>query len=313
MALDKYLAEEVCIDPRDGQITRRDALRLLGLMGLGVAVADSMLDAVPAAAATKTKAKARAKKRSTTSTTKPPATTKLVPTTNTAQPAPTAAPGPSLSAEAITFPGVVGTLRGSYSGATSPLGAVLIIHENRGLTDHFKALPGRFALAVDLASRVGGTDAVADQMPAPLSSARTEDLVADMRSALDELARRAPGRKLGIIGFCFGGGMVWSLLNAGEPRLAAAAPFYGTGPADADFSRSKSAAVLSVYAELDARVNANRPTMTAALERAGLVHEVRTFPGVDHAFFNDTGARYNATQATAAYAAVLAWFGRYLR
>ena len=132
-----------------------------------------------------------------------------------------------------------------------------------------------------------------------------------MRAAIDELTKRVPGKKIGAIGFCFGGGQVWSLLAAGEPRLAAAAPFYGPGPADADFSKSK-AAVLGVYAENDSRVNASKDAMKAALDKAGLVNELRVFPGADHAFFNDTGQRYNATQAAAAWTAVQDWFGKYL-
>ncbi len=105
--------------------------------------------------------------------------------------------------------------------------------------------------------------------------------------------------------------MVWALLDAGDPRLAAAIPFYGPAPAAPDFS-GNTAAVLGVYAEQDARVNASREVAEAALTAAGLEHEIKVYPGVDHAFFNDTGARYNAEQAAAAYADVLAWLGRYL-
>jgi len=105
--------------------------------------------------------------------------------------------------------------------------------------------------------------------------------------------------------------MVWTLLAAGEPRLSAAVPFYGPLPDGADFSRSR-AAVLAIYAERDARVNASRDTATAALRAAEVTHEVVTFPDADHAFFNDTGQRYNATAASAAYQRVLDWFGRYL-
>ena len=82
--------------------------------------------------------------------------------------------------------------------------------------------------------------------------------------------------------------MVWALLDAGEPRLAAAFPFYGPAPDQPDFA-GNTAAVLAVYAELDARVNASRDTAEQALEAAGLTHEMKTYPGVDHAFFNDTG------------------------
>ena len=88
-------------------------------------------------------------------------------------------------------------------------------------------------------------------------------------------------------------------------------PFYGPGPAAPDFSDSN-AAVLGIYAGLDDRVNASRDAMAAALESAGLTHEIRTFEGVDHAFFNDTGPRYDEAAATEAYAALLDWFGQHL-
>ena len=224
----------------------------------------------------------------------------------------------AVSAGPIRFAGPAGELRASFCASVAPKGGVLIIHENRGLTKHFQDLPTRFArsgfsaLALDLASRAGGTDAVASQMPAPLAALSTTDLVADMTAGLAELVRRTPGKKLAIIGFCFGGGMVWNMINAGDSRLAAAAPFYGVGPSDADFSKSK-AAVLAIYAEQDARVNANRPAMTAALENAKLAHQILTVPGVDHAFFNDTGPRYNKTQAEAVYKTLLEWFDVHLR
>jgi carboxymethylenebutenolidase len=323
MALDDYLADEIALDHREGMLSRREALRLLGLMGVSVSASALLLDGAASAAAKTTKKRETTKNRTVakTSTTRAPTTTVAAATvTNTtaATAKQLAGTGPALATSAIRFSGVAGELRATYAAPAQPRGAVLIIHENRGLTDHFKALPGRFArdgyaaLALDLASRAGGTDAVAAQMPAPLSQASTADLVADMRSALDELVRRAPGVKLAMIGFCFGGGMVWNLLAAGEPRLAAAAPFYGTGPSDADFAKSPNTAVLAVYAEKDSRVLANRPPMEAALKAAKSTYEVRVFPGVDHAFFNDTGARYDAPQASAAYEAVLGWFGKHL-
>jgi carboxymethylenebutenolidase len=82
--------------------------------------------------------------------------------------------------------------------------------------------------------------------------------------------------------------MTWLLLASGEPRLAAAAPFYGPLPDGADFSGSLNTAVLGIYAEQDDRVNATRDAATAALERASLTHEIVTYPGAGHAFFNDT-------------------------
>lgn len=120
-------------------------------------------------------------------------------------------------------------------------------------------------------------------MPRLGSNASSERLIGDLRAGLDELARRTPGAKLAVIGFCFGGGMTWQLLDAGEPRLAAAVPFYGPAPAEPDFSGSPNAAVLGIYAERDGRVNASQDAARGALEAAGLVHEIKVFPGVDHA------------------------------
>ena len=106
--------------------------------------------------------------------------------------------------------------------------------------------------------------------------------------------------------------MTWQLVAAGEPRLSAAVPFYGPAPSDADFSGSPNVAVLGIYAENDSRVNASQDTARQALETAGLVHEIRVFPGVDHAFFNDTGARYNSDAAAEAYQTMLDWFAQHL-
>jgi carboxymethylenebutenolidase len=219
----------------------------------------------------------------------------------------------------ITFTGPRGELQGVYAAPASPRGAVLVIHENRGLTDHIRSLPPRFAadgygaLAVDLLSEEGGTASLPDEGAAiaALATAPEERLIADLRAGLDELERRQPDAKLAASGFCFGGGMVWRLLDAGEPRVAAATPFYGPTPEDPDFSGSD-AAVLAVYGELDARVNATRDAAVGALEDAGLTHEVLTLPDADHAFFNDTGPRYNEEAATTAYDAVLDWYGEHL-
>jgi carboxymethylenebutenolidase len=317
VALRDYLAAEVAEDCKDGLVGRREALRRLGLLGLSAGAAAAVLAACgggdSGAQAPTTSTGAAPTGAATTSATTTASTAATPASTGAASGGSAAAPAP------ITFPGPAGTVQGSFAASPARRGAVLIIHENRGLTDHFQALPGRFsadgydALAVDLLSRQGGTATFADpaQATAALSAASQADLTADMRAGLDELARRAPGAKLAIVGFCFGGGQVWSVLAAGEPRLAAAVPFYGPGPSGATFSGSK-AAVLGIYAERDTRVNASMAAMDKALTDAGLVHEMRVFPGVDHAFFNDTGARYDATQAAAAYQAVLGWFGQHL-
>jgi carboxymethylenebutenolidase len=146
---------------------------------------------------------------------------------------------------------------------------------------------------------------------AALYAVPTGRFAADMKAGVTELARRVPGKKVAATGYCFGGGMVWLLLASREPRLAAAVPFYGPFPEGSTLKGSK-AAVLGIYAALDSRVNATRPAARAALRAAGLKHQLVTFPGVDHAFFNDTGGRYNRAAATQAYRRVLDWFARYV-
>jgi carboxymethylenebutenolidase len=284
----------VAIDHADGYLSRREAIRRLAYLGLAAPAAAALLAAC-----------AR------------DADAPMAERTPGASP-----PGPEpAETEDVTFPGPGDrTMLGTFAQAAHPKGAVLVIHENRGLTDHIKSVAGRFAtsgysaLAVDLLSSRGGTASFDDEaeIMQVLREANEDDLVADMTAGIDELERRVPGAKIGAIGFCFGGGMVWQLVQSGEPRLAAAAPFYGTTPDEGpDFSKSK-AAVLATYAELDDRVNATRAGAEAALKEAGLDYEVVTYPGVNHAFFNATGDNYNKTQAEKAYAKALSWFGEYL-
>ncbi|HEX2052234.1 MAG TPA: dienelactone hydrolase family protein [Actinomycetota bacterium] len=297
---EKYLVEEVGIDYADGLLTRREALRRLGLMGMQAVAASAFLAACAQEADNRPEATGSASATASATATGDP-TANVVPS------------------EDITFSGPNGNLFGAYAAAEEPKGAVLVIHENRGLTDHFKNVAGRLArdgysaLAIDLLSEEGGTASLNDdaRAMAALGAAPRERFIADMRAGLDELARRNAGAKLGIIGFCFGGGQVWSLLAAGEPRLAAAAPFYGSPPENPDFSRSE-AAVLAVYGSLDTRVTGTRPAAEAALEEAGLEHEILVYEGADHAFFNDTGQRYNAQAASEVYRELLDWFGRHL-
>jgi carboxymethylenebutenolidase len=226
----------------------------------------------------------------------------------------------AVATEAITFVGPKGrTLLGAWAAAEEPRGGVLVIHENRGLNDHIRSVAGRLAgdgyssLAIDLLSEEGGTDSFSDpaEASAALGQVPPERFDADMSAGVTELKRRLRGRRVAAIGFCFGGGMVWRLLASREPRLAAAVPFYGPFPEGGDLSGSK-AAVLGIYAGLDTRVNATRPAAEAALQAAGLEYEIVTFPEANHAFFNDTGARYHPESAALAYARVLDWFERFV-
>ena len=293
--LQRYLAEEIAEDHVDGIITRREALRRLGLLGLGMAAASSLLAGFAADAAAAGRA----------------------PLASAAQPTGLQA---AVATEPITFVGPKGrTLLGAWAAAEQARGGVLVIHENRGLNDHIRSVAGRLAgdgysaLAIDLLSEEGGTDSFSDpaEATAALSQVPPERFDADMTAGVTELKRRVRGRRVAAVGFCFGGGMVWRLLASREPRLSAAVPFYGPFPEGGDLSGSK-AAVLAIYAGLDTRVNATQPAAKAALEAAGLEHEIVTFPNVNHAFFNDTGARYDPEAAALAYARVLDWFARFV-
>jgi carboxymethylenebutenolidase len=305
MAFEHYVQNEIVADCKEGHLTRREALRRLMLLGLGATSAATLL-----AGCSDDKSSTEAGGSS--SSAGPSSSTSAT----GAQPV---GPAP-LATEAVTFAGPAGQMKGSFSAAPAPTGSVLIIHENQGLTPHFVTLPGRLAasgysaLAVDLLSRKGGTDAFADlaQATAALTGTPLPDLVADARAGLDELLRRTPGRKAAVIGFCFGGGMVWSVLAAGEDRLAAAVPFYGPLPEAHDFSKAK-AAVLAFYGETDSRVNDTRPAAEAALTAAKLPHEMTVEAGAGHAFFNETKPdRFNATAAADAYTRMLEWFVHHL-
>jgi carboxymethylenebutenolidase len=307
MALRSYLVGEVAEDFADGLLPRREALRRLGLLGLGLGSASALLAACGTPAAPGTAAPS--------ATASAPAAPKVP-----AGPPPGRGPGVGRGAD-VRFAGPAGELRGAWAAPTSgaPKGAVLVVHENRGLTEHFYDVVGRFAgvgygtLCVDLLSAQGGTAALTDpaQAPTALANAPVDGLVADLRAGIDELGRRVPGAKVGAVGFCFGGGMVWQLLAEGEARLAAAVPFYGPAPEQPNFTRAK-AAVLAIYGGLDARVDATEPRAEAALRAAGLPYQVRTFDGADHAFFNDTGQRYAPDAARAAWSATVDWLSRYL-
>ncbi len=318
MALDDYLAQEIALDWADGHLSRREALRRLLLLGLSATGAAIVLAACSSSGTSSSGGSGATSGSGGPASTAPASTAAGSPATTAPPTSPASVPAGA--GEQVTFAGPNGDLFGVLATAAEPNGAVLVIHENRGLTSHIASIPPRLAadgftaLAIDLLSEEGGTASLGGdgEATAALGQATAERMIADLRAGLDELARRAPGANLGVMGFCFGGGMTWQLLAAGEPRLAAAVPFYGPCPADADFSGSPAAAVLAVYAGLDDRVNATQGAARAALEAAGLTYEVEVFDGVDHAFFNDTGPRYNADAAGRAYDALLNWFGQHL-
>jgi carboxymethylenebutenolidase len=303
--LQQYIAEEIATDHVDGLLSRREAMRRLGLLGLSTTAATALIAACSENKQTQTDAPVTSSGAATVSAAPsppPPGSENTVPTTP------------------ITWAGPRGELQGAWAQAPDARGAVLVVHENKGLNDYIRSVAGRFAgigysaLAIDLLSAQGGTASFTDpaEATAALSKIPPPDAVADLKSGIDELGRRVPERKLAAVGFCMGGGMVWRLLAAGEPRLAAAVPFYGPTPDNPDFTGSKNVAVLGLYAAQDQRVNATEPVARAALEKAGMVFELITEPDANHAFFNDTGDRYNPAAAADAWKRVQDWFTRHL-
>jgi carboxymethylenebutenolidase len=299
--LQRYIAEEIATDHVDGLLSRREALRRLALLGVGTATATALIAACG---------------ENKQSTSDAPVTSNA-PATESAPP-----PGSqnAVATEPIAWAGPRGELQAAWAQAAQPRGGVLVIHENKGLNDYIRSVAGRFAgigysaLAIDLLSAQGGTAKFADpaEATAALGKLPPEDAIADLKSGIDELQRRVPGKKVAAVGFCMGGGFVWRLLASGEPRLAAAVPFYGPTPDNPDFSGSKGVAVLGIYGAQDQRVNASEPVARAALEKAGLVFELVTEPDANHAFFNDTGDRYNAAAADDAWRRVQDWFTEHL-
>jgi carboxymethylenebutenolidase len=300
--LQRYIAEEIATDHVDGLLTRREAVRRLALLGLTGSAAATLI-----AACSKQHPKA-----STTAPTPPSETT----ATSASQP-----PGMdhALPTSAISWPGPQGELQAAWVQAANSKGAVLVIHENKGLTDWERSVAGRLAgagysaMAVDLLSEKGGTATFQDpaQATAALSTIPPEQFIRDLNSAVGQLKLRAQGEKIGVVGFCFGGGLTWRLLDGGALGVSAAVPFYGPLPDNPDFKGVK-AAVLGIYGALDDKVTGTQSAAKAALDRAGLVSEMVVEPDAGHAFFHDGGPRYNAAAAADAWRRTLDWFGRYL-
>lgn len=228
---------------------------------------------------------------------------------------------PGLTTSTVTFPSadmdISGYLARPEGAAAGP--AVMICHENRGLTPHIQDVARRFAkagysaLAPDLLSREGGTAGMdPDAVPGALTNAGAPRHVGDFAAAFDYLAAQdfVDPARIGMNGYCFGGGITWQAATE-LSGLKATAAFYGPAP-DLNKVPAIRAAVFGVYAELDQRITGAMQGLRDALAGTSVTHQLTVYPGVDHAFHNDTGERYNEAQATAAWNDTLAWFGQHL-
>ncbi len=216
------------------------------------------------------------------------------------------------------------TLAGGYKAyvaepkTRSLKATVLVIHENRGLNDHIRdvarraALAGYRAVAPDMLSQSGGTPADEDAARDAIGKLDLGESVASGAAIVSQLAGSSLGRKVGAVGFCWGGGFVNRLAVESGTALAAGVPFYGPAPDPSDAAKVM-APMQFHLAGLDKRVAETAwPWISALASRDKLV-EAFSYPAVNHAFHNDTSAeRYDKTAATLAWERTLAFFGRHL-
>jgi carboxymethylenebutenolidase len=204
--------------------------------------------------------------------------------------------------------------------ATGRLPAVVVIHENRGLTPHIRdvarrtALAGFVALAPDFLAPAGGTPTNEDAAREMIGKLDRERTVANAITAINFLDRhkRSTGQ-VGAVGFCWGGGMVNALAVAAGSKLQAAVPFYGPVPADMTKVKKIKAKMMLQYAGNDERINAGLPAYKAALTKAGVDWTLHIYNDRQHAFHNDTSAaRYDAQAAGIAWNRTVAFFKKTL-
>ncbi len=334
----RYLAEEFAEDYQEGRISRRKALKLILSVTGSLVVANSILAAcVPApqdTAVPLTETPTAVPATATAAPELPTATQAASPTPGVTPSATAAAPAggnlnatvspddPAVSASAVQFPGKDGAALVGYLARPAQgdaMAVVLVCHENRGLTDHIRDVTRRLAkagyvgLAVDLLSRQGGTAKLdASAVPGALGNIAPAQFVEDFQSGWEFLKTQpfAQTERVGMVGFCFGGGVTWQVA-AKMPELRAAVPFYGPPPPAADVPGIQ-AAVLAIYGGKDARINAGIPTIEEAMKNNQKTFEKLIYPDADHAFHNNTGTRYNPQAAEDAWARTLAWFAKYL-
>lgn len=215
-----------------------------------------------------------------------------------------------LTAKDVTYPGSGGEMKGYLvepKNASGKLGAVIVIHENRGLNPHIKdvarrvALEGFVALAPDFLSLQGGTPEDEDKARDMSSKLDPNATVANAEATVAYLSKlEGTNGKVGVVGFCWGGGVV-NRLATKSPELKAGVAYYGMQPAAADVPNIKAALMLH-YAGLDDRTNAGIDAYKKALEASGKDFQVFVYEGANHAFNNDTSAaRYDKKAADLAW------------
>ena len=227
---------------------------------------------------------------------------------------------PRLDTKYVKYPGETGDVRAHLAKpkGDEKLPAVIVIHENRGLNPHTEdvarrvALEGFLAIAPDALSPLGGTPDDVDEARSMIGKLDAQDTVKDFVAAVKYLKTHPQSTgKVGVMGFCWGGGMS-NQMAVNSPDLAAAAPFYGRQPAAEDVPRIK-ASLLLHYAGLDERINAGIPAYEAALKEASVDYTTHIYEGAAHGFFNDTGGRYHEEAAKLAWERTIAFLKETLK
>ena len=227
-----------------------------------------------------------------------------------------------IKAESVEYPSPQGsgTMRGYLvrpAGAPGKLPGVLVVHENRGLNPHIEDIARRLAVdqfmafAPDALFPLGGYPGDEDKARALFSKLDQAKTREDFVAAANWLKNRPDCTgKVGVVGFCYGGG-ISNMLATRMPDLAAAVPFYGGQPAADEVARIK-APLLIHYAGTDERINAGWPAYEAALKANKIPYEVYFYPGTQHGFNNDTTPRYDADAAKLAWSRTVAFFKKHL-
>ncbi len=228
-----------------------------------------------------------------------------------------------LKVETIAYPSPQGsgTIRGQLArpaNASGELPGVLVIHENRGLNSHIKdvgrraGLAGFLALAPDALTPLGGYPGNDDDGRALQRQLDRGKMTEDFIAAAAHLKSHPEcSGRVGVVGFCFGGGMA-NTLAVRIPDLAAAVPFYGGQPEAEDVPEIK-APLLLHYASLDQRVNAGWPEYEAALRANGVTYTAHMYEDANHGFHNDTTPRYDEDAAKLAWQRTIDFFTQHLR
>ena len=229
---------------------------------------------------------------------------------------------PDIVAEYITYPspkgnGTVRAYRVQPAKVSGKLPGVVVAHENRGLNPYIEDVARRLgkagfiALAPDGLTSVGGYPGNDDKGRELQQKVDPTKLMNDFFAAIEWLMNHDTSTgKVGITGFCYGGGVANAAAVA-YPELAAAVPFYGRQPKAEDVVRIK-APLLLHYGELDRSINEGWPAYEQALKAAGKTYEAYIYPGANHGFHNDSTPRYDEAAATLAWDRTLDWFRKYL-